>query len=94
RKDDIKYLFENVPVGTRVQFINQPIKTSLEPNGGRYIEVHEPLSRTQAEFNSTDAVPLPMTPAINGFIAHLDSDGHLATQALTQRTGMPVRLNP
>ena len=26
RADDIKYLFDNVPVGTRVQFVNQPVR--------------------------------------------------------------------
>ncbi|XPE65797.1 L,D-transpeptidase family protein [Shigella flexneri] len=26
RNDDIKYLFDNVPVGTRVQIIHQPVK--------------------------------------------------------------------
>ncbi len=61
RADDIKYLFDNVPVGTRVQFVNQPVKTTVEPDGGRYMEVHEPLSRNEEEFNSTASVPLPMT---------------------------------
>ena len=28
RNDDIKFLFDNVPVGTRVQLIDQPVKYS------------------------------------------------------------------
>jgi L,D-transpeptidase YbiS len=28
RNDDIKFLFENVPVGTRVQFIDEPVKAT------------------------------------------------------------------
>ena len=28
RADDIQYLFDHVPVGTRVQFVNQPVKTT------------------------------------------------------------------
>ena len=94
RADDIKYLFDNVPVGTRVQFVNQPVKTTVEPDGGRYMEVHEPLSRTEEEFNSTASVPLPMTPATTRFIAHMDSDSNVVKQVLEQRTGMPTRLNP
>ena len=94
RADDIKYLFDNVPVGTRVQFVNQPVKTTVEPDGGRYMEVHEPLSRTEEEFNSTASVPLPMTPATTRFIAHADSDSNVVKQVLEQRTGMPTRLNP
>ncbi|MDX2126819.1 MAG: L,D-transpeptidase family protein, partial [Aeromonas hydrophila] len=94
RADDIKYLFDNVPVGTRVQFVNQPVKTTVEPDGGRYMEVHEPLSRNEEEFNSTASVPLPMTQATTRFIAHMDSDSNVVKQVLEQRTGMPTRLNP
>ncbi len=50
RNDDIKFLFENVPVGTRVQFIDEPVKATTEPDGSRYIEVHNPLSTTEAQF--------------------------------------------
>ncbi|VDR26227.1 Probable L,D-transpeptidase ErfK/SrfK precursor [Raoultella terrigena] len=37
RNDDIKYLFDNVPVGTRVQIIDRPVKYSLEPDGSRWL---------------------------------------------------------
>lgn len=43
RNDDIKYLFDTVPVGTRVQLIDRPVKYSVEPDGSRWVEVHEPL---------------------------------------------------
>lgn len=43
RNDDIKYLFDTVPVGTRVQIIDQPVKYTAEPDGSRWVEVHEPL---------------------------------------------------
>ncbi|EAT8909160.1 L,D-transpeptidase, partial [Salmonella enterica] len=62
RNDDIKYLFGNVPVGTRVQIIDRPVKFSIEPDGSRWLEVHEPLSRNRAEFESDKKVPLPLTP--------------------------------
>ncbi len=61
RNDDIKFLFDNVPVGTRVQLIDQPVKYSVEPDGSHWLEVHEPLSRNRAEFESDRKVPLPMT---------------------------------
>ena len=93
RNDDIAYLFKQVPVGTRVQFVNQPIKASLEPNGVRYLEVHQPLSRSEEEFNSKLPAPLPMTPAVTRFIAHADSDSQLVKQALEQRNGMPMAIN-
>ncbi len=93
RNDDIEYLFKQVPVGTRVQFVNQPIKASVEPDGRRYLEVHQPLSRNQEEFNSSLPAPLPMSTAVTRFIAHADSDSQLVKQALEQRSGMPIAIN-
>ncbi|WP_423825980.1 hypothetical protein [Salmonella enterica] len=37
-----------MPVGTRVQFIDEPVKATTEPDGSRYIEVHNPQARRQA----------------------------------------------
>ncbi|WP_157432332.1 L,D-transpeptidase family protein, partial [Aeromonas schubertii] len=94
RNEDIEYLFKKVPVGTRVQFVNQPVKTTVEPGGLRYMEVHQPLSRSEAEFNSDIPAPLPMTPAVTRFIAHKETDSRLVKQALEQRSGMPLQINP
>ena len=94
RNDDIEYLFSKVPVGTRVQFTNQPVKVTEEPDGGRYMEVHQPLSRTNEELTSKANAPLQMTPAVTRFIAHKDSDSFMVKQTLEQRSGMPERLNP
>jgi L,D-transpeptidase YbiS len=44
--------------------------------------------------SSTIAAPLPMSTAITRFIAHADTDSLVVKQALEQRTGVPVRLNP
>ncbi|MFB0768002.1 L,D-transpeptidase family protein [Aeromonas salmonicida] len=93
RNEDIEYLFKQIPVGTRVQFVNQPIKATVEPDGRRYLEVHQPLSRSEAEFNSSLPAPLPMTQAATHFIAHADSDSQLVKQALEQRSGMPIAIN-
>ncbi|WP_236276757.1 L,D-transpeptidase [Enterobacter cloacae] len=87
RNNDIKYLFDNVPPGTRVQLIDQPVKVTTEPDGSRWVEVHEPLSRNRAEFESTNKVPLPITPALR---AQLINEG--AGAELERRSGMPVKL--
>lgn len=60
RNDDIKYLFDHVPVGTRVQIIDRPVKFSVEPDGSRWLEVHEPLSRNRAEFESDKKFHCPL----------------------------------
>jgi len=94
RDDDIEKLFNSVPVGTRVEFINQPIKATEEPDGNRYLEVHEPLSRTQAEFESKQPLALPLNKQITRFIAHPEIDSFTLKRLLEQRTGMPTRINP
>ncbi|XNM82876.1 hypothetical protein ACLK1V_04480 [Escherichia coli] len=64
RNEDIKFLFEKVPVGTRVQFIDEPVKATTEPDGSRYIEVHNPLSTTEAQFEGQEIVPITLTKSV------------------------------
>ena len=87
RNNDIKYLFDHVPVGTRVQLIDRPVKVTTEPDGSRWVEVHEPLSRNRAEFESTRKVPLPISAAQR---TQLINEG--AGAELERRSGMPVKL--
>ena len=42
--DDIKWLFDNVPVNTKVRVVNQPVKMSFENGDKQLIEIHEQLS--------------------------------------------------
>lgn len=92
RNQDIKYLFDNVPVGTRVQIIDEPVKVSREPDGSSWVEVHEPLSRNRAEFESTAKVPLPSTPVLNRIVKEAGADASQVTMALERRSGMPVKI--
>ncbi|HHY2939680.1 TPA: L,D-transpeptidase, partial [Enterobacter roggenkampii] len=87
RNNDIKYLFDNVSVGTRVQLIDRPVKVTTEPDGSRWVEVHEPLSRNRAEFESTRKVPLPISAALR---TELINEG--AGVELERQSGMPVKL--
>lgn len=93
RNDDIKYLFDNVPVGTRVQLIDQPVKYTTEPDGSRWLEVHEPLSRNRAEYESDRKVPLPVTPALRTFMTSGGVDASRVNHELERRSGMPVNIN-
>jgi L,D-transpeptidase ErfK/SrfK len=93
RADDIKYLFDNVPVGTRVQIIDQPVKATVEPDGSRWVEVHEPLSRNRSEFESDNKVPLPITPVLRAVIKGEGVDASRADEVLERRSGMPVNLS-
>ncbi|MCR6469109.1 L,D-transpeptidase [Enterobacter sp. HG048] len=87
RNNDIKYLFDHVSVGTRVQLIDRPVKVTSEPDGSRWVEVHEPLSRNRAEFESTRKVPLPISAAQR---TQLINEG--AGAELERRSGMPVKI--
>ena len=93
RNDDIKFLFDNVPEGTRVQLIDQPVKMTTEPDGSRWLEVHEPLSRNRAEFESDNKVPLPITPVMRAALKGSDVDVLRVDEALERRSGMPVKVN-
>ncbi|HCL6625705.1 TPA: L,D-transpeptidase [Citrobacter amalonaticus] len=93
RNDDIEHLFQNVPVGTRVQIIDQPVKTTTEPDGSRWVEVHEPLSRNRSEYESDNKVPLPITPVMRSFMSGEGVDVHRVSEALERRSGMPVNIS-
>lgn len=93
RADDIKWLFKNVPVGTRVQFINQPIKASVEPDGSRYVEIHNPLSQTEEQFASREPVPLTLTSAVNKVVSDASVNTTAMEEALKARSGMPTKVN-
>ncbi|MBF4917977.1 L,D-transpeptidase [Cronobacter sakazakii] len=93
RNGDIKFLFENVPVGTRVQFVNEPVKATTEPDGSRYIEVHNPLSTSEDQINNNELVPITLTKAVTTVTSQSDVDQNVVEQAVQNRSGMPVRLN-
>ncbi|MBP2171225.1 L,D-transpeptidase YcfS [Erwinia toletana] len=91
RPDDIEALFNAVPKGTRVQIINQPVKYAIEPDGKRYIEVHQPLSHHESDDPQT--MKLPLSKAAQTFINSRHSDSALIKQTLARRSGMPVLVN-
>lgn len=93
RHEDIEHLFKTVPVGTRVQFVNQPIKATEEPDGKRYLAVHQPLSRTIAEFESNEPVTISLPKDIVKFIAKADTDSSVIKKLLDERTGVPTVIN-
>lgn len=93
RNDDIEWLFNRVNEGERVQIIDQPVKIALESDGSRWIEVHEPLSRNRAEFESNKKVPLPMAQTLQKIASESTVDAQTFNEALTRRSGMPVRVD-
>lgn len=91
RPEDIEALFNSVPQGTRVQIINQPVKYAVEPDGKRYIEVHQPLSHTEQDDPQT--MPITMTINAKKFARSAQSDDAVIKEAIARRSGMPVLVN-
>lgn len=88
RPDDIEALFKSVPKGTRVQIINEPVKYSVEPDGKRYVEVHQPLSRVDSDDPQT--MPIAISSSLQKFIDDSQTDAQVVQSAIVRRAGMPV----
>ncbi|MGA7588609.1 MAG: L,D-transpeptidase family protein [Rouxiella badensis] len=91
RPDDIEALFNSVPKGTRVQVINQPVKFDIEPDSKRYVEVHQPLSRTETDDPQT--MPILLSAALKKFRASDETNKQVLKDAIERRSGMPVLVN-
>ncbi|MGF1687903.1 L,D-transpeptidase family protein [Photobacterium japonica] len=87
---DVEWLFAQVRRGTVVRIINQPVKETTEPDGSVYVEVHEPLSRDEAqlgEFKSVNASNTLVSAVVS------DDKASLAlSRALNDQQGLPIKL--
>ncbi|UMB89132.1 L,D-transpeptidase family protein [Citrobacter portucalensis] len=93
RADDLKTLFSEVPVGTRVEFVNQPIKVSVAADGARYVEVHSRLSESDTDGVSNQSTAAVIPASLRTSLTASGVQQDVLKQALTMRSGMPVRLN-
>ncbi|MBI6547840.1 L,D-transpeptidase family protein [Xenorhabdus lircayensis] len=91
RPDDIEDLFRSVPRGTRVQIINEPMKYAVEPDGKRYVEVHQPLSTKETD--DPQMTPILRSEGLVKFIDNHETDEVLVDQAIIRRAGLPVLVN-
>ncbi|MFI8416448.1 L,D-transpeptidase family protein [Serratia sp. NPDC078593] len=88
RPNDIEALFSKVPKGTRVQIINEPVKVSAEPDGKRYVEVHQPLSKVESDDPQT--MPIHLSKEQKAFLNAAETDKAEFDSAMVRRSGMPV----
>jgi len=93
RDADIKWLYDNVPQDTRVQFINEPIKATVEPGGKRYVEIHNPLSANQQEFDSQEPIPVSLTGKVGAVAMDPSVNQTVVQRAIELRSGMPTLIN-
>lgn len=94
--EDIEALFDNIPLGTQVQIVNQPIKLGWLLDS-LYIELHPPLEEDEEQYAN---YKLMVIAAINDFLALRNSKKNIAAdfeideealkKAVMERNGMPV----
>lgn len=86
--EDIERLFENIPVGTQVHLINQPIKLGWLA-GSLFVELHPPLEEDAENYaNYMQSV----LDAIAEFTApdEINLSGRALWQAIEHQDGIPV----
>lgn len=88
RDGDIKALFDQVTPGTKVNIINTPIKTSVEPNGVHLVEVHQPLSEHIDDNPQT--LPIVLNASMQAFKQSASTDAEVMQKVMDTRSGMPV----
>lgn len=84
--DDIKWMYENIPLNTKVRIIDQPIKMSYEAGERQLIEIHEPLSVGSAPQQ------LSVTKSIVGFVGNNHDFWRQINPILTKPSGLVVEL--
>ncbi len=88
RDSDIETLFRQVTPGTKVNIINTPIKASVEPNGVRLVEVHQPLSEKIND--DPQLLPIALNASMQTFKNAAQTDTAVMDHAMEIRSGMPV----
>ncbi len=88
RDNDIATLFRQVTPGTPVNIINAPVKASVEPDGTRLVEVHQPLSKSINDDPKTQ--PLVLNASMETFKSAAGTDAALMDEVIAVRSGMPV----
>jgi L,D-transpeptidase YcfS len=90
RDNDIKTLFNKITPGTRVNIINTPIKASVEPNGSRLVEIHQPLSKHLDDDPQT--LPIVLNAEMLAFKEAPLTDRPVMERAIELRSGMPINV--
>ncbi|MDO6499072.1 L,D-transpeptidase family protein [Photobacterium sanguinicancri] len=87
---DIEWLFPQIPKGTKVQIIDQALKQTQEPDGSLYVEVHQPLSKTESQLGQDKKVKADEELLLT--IANDDRAYSRLNAALNLQMGIPVEI--
>ncbi|QIL86725.1 L,D-transpeptidase family protein (plasmid) [Vibrio sp. HDW18] len=86
---DIEWLFQQVERGEKVRIINEPIKVALEPDRSVFIEVHEPLTRSNGV-----KTELAIPQELSWWLAEHQISDAKARAAVLAQNGVPVEIAP
>jgi L,D-transpeptidase ErfK/SrfK len=93
--EDIEKLFQDVPVGTPVQIVNQPIKAGWL-DGALYLEVHPPLEEDRHKYGDINQVARELISAAiageNTKYRVMLGDNEIET-AVAEQNGIPIRIS-
>ncbi len=87
--EHVARLFRDVPVGTPVRIVDQPVKSGWD-DGVLYLEVHAPLEASRSDADLTAAVRAVIA-ATNDRSAAIDWDA--VARAAQERRGVPIAVS-
>lgn len=89
--EDSEAIYHDVPVGTQVQIVNQPVKVGWA-TGTLYMEVHPPLDEDIARKNTLMNIALDVLDS--ALLKHrVPVSGSAIKRAVLEQTGMPVPIS-
>lgn len=89
--EDSETVYHEVPVGTQVQIVNQPVKVGWA-SGILYMEVHPPLDEDVARKNTLMNIALDVLESAL-IKRRVEVSGRAIRQAVEQQTGLPVPIS-
>jgi L,D-transpeptidase YcfS len=84
---DIEWLFQRVSRKVKVRVVNTPIKLTLEPDSSVFMEVHEPLTRSNG-----DKKPLIIPQGLTEWMEEFELSKTKAKAAILVQSGVPLEI--
>jgi len=88
---DVEDFAARVAKGTKVRIINQPVKAGWK-NGHLFVEAHEPLEESRAQYSAADAVQQAINP-VRIRQPDVDIDWQQANSVAETNSGLPVQVS-
>ncbi|MDV7103277.1 L,D-transpeptidase family protein [Vibrio sp. TH_r3] len=84
---DIEWLFNQVQRKEKVRVLNKPVKMTMEPDSSVFIEVHEPLTRSNG-----DKKVLVLPENLEGWMDEFNLSKNKARAAIAIQSGVPTQI--